>query len=137
MSQDIYIVAVPATSGRYDPEIQKRLIRAAKKKVLEDLEAEGLLGPGSLHCLSKLMGRSKNFTDDTFAAFLHQIIKNLLLTAVILTHTDYAHREKNSNLNFRKLGEGLTNIFEVKFLLFFSIIFFFYFSYICVRVVTH
>ncbi|XP_043273461.1 vacuolar protein sorting-associated protein 13A-like isoform X2 [Venturia canescens] len=44
--EDIYIVAVPATSGRYNHEIQKRLTRAAKKKILEDLEGEGLLGPG-------------------------------------------------------------------------------------------
>ncbi|XP_011303575.1 vacuolar protein sorting-associated protein 13C [Fopius arisanus] len=44
--QDIYIVAVPSMSGNYDEEIQKRLTRATKRKLLEDLEGDGLLPSG-------------------------------------------------------------------------------------------
>ncbi|CAK9828583.1 Intermembrane lipid transfer protein VPS13A [Anthophora retusa] len=36
--EDIYIVAVPAAYGPYDVEVQKRLIRAEKRKILEDLK---------------------------------------------------------------------------------------------------
>lgn len=35
-------------SGIYDPEIQKKLMRASKRKVLEDLEGDGLLRSGQL-----------------------------------------------------------------------------------------
>ncbi|KAK0164246.1 hypothetical protein PV328_002894 [Microctonus aethiopoides] len=45
--EDIYIVAVPSMSGDYDPEIQKRLMRASKRNVLEDLEGDGLFPFGS------------------------------------------------------------------------------------------
>ncbi|XP_053597427.1 intermembrane lipid transfer protein VPS13A [Microplitis demolitor] len=44
--EDIYIVTVPSMSGTYDPEIQKKLMRASKRKVLEDLEGDGLLRSG-------------------------------------------------------------------------------------------
>ncbi|XP_044592317.1 vacuolar protein sorting-associated protein 13A-like isoform X2 [Cotesia glomerata] len=44
--EDIYIVTVPSMSGIYDPEIQKKLMRASKRKVLEDLEGDGLLRSG-------------------------------------------------------------------------------------------
>lgn len=38
--EDIYIVTVPIAYGPYDAEIQKRLIRAEKKKILEDLKED-------------------------------------------------------------------------------------------------
>lgn len=44
--QDIYIIAVPALGDQYDPEIEKRLMRAAKKKILEDLDEDYFLGYG-------------------------------------------------------------------------------------------
>ncbi|EZA49615.1 Vacuolar protein sorting-associated protein 13A [Ooceraea biroi] len=44
--EDIYAVAVPALSGPYDPEIQKRLIRAEKKKILEDLKEDEIFRAG-------------------------------------------------------------------------------------------
>ncbi|XP_046422194.1 vacuolar protein sorting-associated protein 13A-like isoform X1 [Neodiprion fabricii] len=44
--EDIYIIAVPALGDVYDPEIEKRLIRAAKKKILEDLDEDYFLGYG-------------------------------------------------------------------------------------------
>ncbi|XP_011135861.2 vacuolar protein sorting-associated protein 13C-like isoform X2 [Harpegnathos saltator] len=44
--EDIYAVAVPALSGPYDPEIQKRLIRAEKKKILEDLKDDEIFRAG-------------------------------------------------------------------------------------------
>lgn len=45
--KDIYAVAVPALSGPYDPEIQKRLIRAEKKKILEDLKEDEIFRAGN------------------------------------------------------------------------------------------
>ncbi|XP_070527175.1 intermembrane lipid transfer protein VPS13A isoform X2 [Cardiocondyla obscurior] len=44
--EDVYAVAVPALSGPYDLEIQKRLIRAEKKKILEDLEEDEIFKTG-------------------------------------------------------------------------------------------
>ncbi|KAF7991246.1 hypothetical protein HCN44_002808 [Aphidius gifuensis] len=44
--EDIYIVAVPGMSGNYDEEIQKRLMRSAKRKILEELEGDGLFKTG-------------------------------------------------------------------------------------------
>ncbi|XP_025991463.1 vacuolar protein sorting-associated protein 13A isoform X2 [Solenopsis invicta] len=44
--EDVYAVAVPALSGPYDPEIQKRLIRAEKKKILEDLRDNEIFRAG-------------------------------------------------------------------------------------------
>ncbi|XP_077263954.1 intermembrane lipid transfer protein VPS13A isoform X2 [Temnothorax americanus] len=44
--EDVYAVAVPALSGPYDPEIQKRLIRAEKKKILEDLKEDEIFRAG-------------------------------------------------------------------------------------------
>ncbi|XP_021923386.1 vacuolar protein sorting-associated protein 13A-like isoform X4 [Zootermopsis nevadensis] len=46
--EDVYVIAGPVVDRPYDPEKEKRLIRAAKKKKLEDLEGESLLstGPG-------------------------------------------------------------------------------------------
>ncbi|XP_076375159.1 intermembrane lipid transfer protein VPS13A isoform X2 [Megalopta genalis] len=38
--EDVYIVAVPAAYGTYDAEVQKKLIRAEKKKILEDLRED-------------------------------------------------------------------------------------------------
>jgi hypothetical protein len=46
MLQDVYVIAGPVVDRPYDPEKEKRLIRAAKKKKLEDLEGESLLGTG-------------------------------------------------------------------------------------------
>lgn len=45
--KDVYAVAVPALSGAYDPEIQKRLIRAEKKKILEDLKEDEIFRAGN------------------------------------------------------------------------------------------
>lgn len=45
--KDIYAVAVPALSGPYDPEIQKRLIRAEKRKILEDLKEDEIFRAGN------------------------------------------------------------------------------------------
>lgn len=47
--KDIYAVAVPALSGPYDPETQKRLIRAEKKKILEDLKEDEIFRAGILN----------------------------------------------------------------------------------------
>lgn len=41
-------MAVPGMSGNYDEEIQKRLMRSAKRKILEELEGDGLLKTGNL-----------------------------------------------------------------------------------------
>ncbi|XP_076670615.1 intermembrane lipid transfer protein VPS13A isoform X2 [Andrena cerasifolii] len=38
--EDVYIVAVPAAHGAYDAEVQKKLTRAEKKKILEDLKED-------------------------------------------------------------------------------------------------
>ncbi|XP_076243831.1 intermembrane lipid transfer protein VPS13A [Calliopsis andreniformis] len=38
--EDVYIVAVPAGHDTYDAEVQKRLMRAEKKKILEDLKED-------------------------------------------------------------------------------------------------
>lgn len=46
MLQDVYVIAGPVVDRPYDPEKEKRLIRAAKKKKLEDLEGESLLSTG-------------------------------------------------------------------------------------------
>lgn len=45
--KDVYAVAVPALSGPYDPEIQKRLMRAEKKKILEDLKEVEIFRAGN------------------------------------------------------------------------------------------
>lgn len=45
--KDVYAVAVPALSSPYDPEIQKRLIRAEKKKILEDLKEDEIFRAGN------------------------------------------------------------------------------------------
>ncbi|GFG28735.1 hypothetical protein Cfor_06015 [Coptotermes formosanus] len=42
--EDVYVIAGPVIDRPYDCEKEKRLIRAAKKKKLEDLEGESLLG---------------------------------------------------------------------------------------------
>lgn len=42
------MIAGPITDREYDPEKEKRLIRAAKKKMLEDLESDSVLGTGKL-----------------------------------------------------------------------------------------
>ncbi|KAJ9582487.1 hypothetical protein L9F63_003180, partial [Diploptera punctata] len=44
--EDIYVITGPVVDRPYDPEKEKRLIRAAKKKKLEDLEDESVLGTG-------------------------------------------------------------------------------------------
>jgi hypothetical protein len=46
MFQDVYVITGPIVDRPYDPEKEKRLNRAAKKKKLEDLEGESLLGTG-------------------------------------------------------------------------------------------
>ncbi|KZC14473.1 Vacuolar protein sorting-associated protein 13C, partial [Dufourea novaeangliae] len=38
--EDVYIIAVPAANGAYDAEVQKKLIRAEKRKILEDLKED-------------------------------------------------------------------------------------------------
>lgn len=45
--KDIYIVTVPIAYGPYDAEIQKRLIRAEKKKILEDLKEDETFKTGN------------------------------------------------------------------------------------------
>lgn len=42
--EDVYVITGPVIDRPYDSEKEKRLIRAAKKKKLEDLEGESLLG---------------------------------------------------------------------------------------------
>ncbi|RZF33558.1 hypothetical protein LSTR_LSTR008204 [Laodelphax striatellus] len=42
--EDVYLIAGPITDREYDSEKEKRLSRASKRKKLEDLEAENLLG---------------------------------------------------------------------------------------------
>ncbi|XP_047103973.1 vacuolar protein sorting-associated protein 13A-like [Schistocerca piceifrons] len=63
--EDVYIIAGPVLDREYDPEKEKRLMRAAKRKKLEDLEAESLLGSGPED--------SKTFTE----SLLTTIINNL------------------------------------------------------------
>ncbi|KAK9294042.1 hypothetical protein QLX08_011233 [Tetragonisca angustula] len=38
--EDVYVVAVPAAYGPYDAEVQKKLLRAEKRKILEDLKED-------------------------------------------------------------------------------------------------
>ena len=45
--QDVYVITGPVVDRPYDPEKEKRLIRATKKKKLEDLEEESVLGTGN------------------------------------------------------------------------------------------
>ncbi|XP_033208533.1 vacuolar protein sorting-associated protein 13C-like [Belonocnema kinseyi] len=75
--EDMYIVAVSEVFGSYDSEVHKRLIRAAKKKVLEDLEGEALLGPG--------------FPSGIFDNFLSSLVKNFQIT-VNNVHVRYEER---------------------------------------------
>jgi hypothetical protein len=44
--KDVYVLAVPALSGPYDSEVQKRLIRAEKRKILEDLKEDEIFKAG-------------------------------------------------------------------------------------------
>ncbi|OAD54827.1 Vacuolar protein sorting-associated protein 13C, partial [Eufriesea mexicana] len=60
--EDIYIVAVPAAYGPYDAEIQKKLIRAEKKKILEDLKED------------------EAFKTELFNNFLASVTKNFQIT---------------------------------------------------------
>ncbi|XP_034193125.2 intermembrane lipid transfer protein VPS13A isoform X1 [Osmia lignaria lignaria] len=60
--EDIYIVAVPATYGTYDPEIQKKLIRAEKRKILEDLKED------------------ETYTTELFDNLLKSVTKNFQIT---------------------------------------------------------
>jgi hypothetical protein len=48
----VYVIAGPVIDRPYDCEKEKRLIRAAKKKKLEDLEGESLLGTAGLFTFS-------------------------------------------------------------------------------------
>lgn len=45
------MIAGPITDREYDPEKEKRLIRASKRKILEYLESESFLGTGKHHIL--------------------------------------------------------------------------------------
>ena len=45
--QDIYIIVAPITDREYDPEKEKRLMRASKRRKLELLEAGHILGTGN------------------------------------------------------------------------------------------
>ncbi|KOX79049.1 Vacuolar protein sorting-associated protein 13C [Melipona quadrifasciata] len=38
--EDVYVAAVPAAYGPYDAEVQKKLLRAEKRKILEDLKED-------------------------------------------------------------------------------------------------
>lgn len=44
----MYIIASPITDRGYDPEKEKRLMRASKKRKLELLENGNLLGSGKI-----------------------------------------------------------------------------------------
>lgn len=46
LKQEIFLLTGPITDGKYCPEIEKCLIRAAKRKILEDLEGESIIGYG-------------------------------------------------------------------------------------------
>lgn len=45
------MIAGPITDREYDPEKEKRLVRASKRKILEYLESESFLGTGKHHFL--------------------------------------------------------------------------------------
>lgn len=49
MFQDVCLIAGPITDREYDPEKEKRLVRASKRKILEYLESESFLGTGKYH----------------------------------------------------------------------------------------
>lgn len=49
MFQDVCLIAGPITDREYDPEKEKRLVRASKRKILEYLESESFLGTGKHH----------------------------------------------------------------------------------------
>ncbi|XP_072752571.1 intermembrane lipid transfer protein VPS13A [Anoplolepis gracilipes] len=81
--EDIYAVAVPALSGPYDPEIQKRLIRAEKKKILEDLKEDELFKAGLPPQLfdSLLASVTKNFQitiNNVHIRYEEKILRNFL-----------------------------------------------------------
>lgn len=42
--QEIFIVANPVGFNEFDPEKEKRLLRTTRKKILDELEGEGLFG---------------------------------------------------------------------------------------------
>ena len=47
--KDVYVVAVPAAYGPYDAEVQKKLLRAEKRKILEDLKEDEAFKAGDFH----------------------------------------------------------------------------------------
>ncbi|KAG8227036.1 hypothetical protein J437_LFUL013823 [Ladona fulva] len=63
--EDVFLIAGPIAEREFDPEKEKRLIRAAKKKKLADLEDDSLFGKGP--------PESKNF----FENLMTTIINNL------------------------------------------------------------
>ncbi|KAL6266414.1 hypothetical protein P5V15_003265 [Pogonomyrmex californicus] len=81
--EDVYAVAVPALSGPYDPEIQKRLIRAEKKKILEDLKEDEIFRTGLPPQLfdSLLASVTKNFQitiNNVHIRYEEKILRNFL-----------------------------------------------------------
>lgn len=47
MFQEVYLIASPITDREYDPDKEKRLMRASKRRKLEKLEADNFLGSGN------------------------------------------------------------------------------------------
>ncbi|KAG7205210.1 hypothetical protein KM043_018296 [Ampulex compressa] len=81
--EDIYIVAVSALSGPYDPEVQKKLIRAEKKKVLEDLQGDEIFKAG--------------LSSELFDSLLASITKNFQIT-INNVHIRYEEKLSNKSL---------------------------------------
>lgn len=52
-SKDVYVVAVPAAYGPYDAEVQKKLLRAEKRKILEDLKEDEVFKAGDFYKRTK------------------------------------------------------------------------------------
>ncbi|KAK7790642.1 hypothetical protein R5R35_006536 [Gryllus longicercus] len=63
--EDVYIIAGPTTDRKYDSELEKRLIRAAKRKKLEALEGEKLFGTGP--------SDSKTFIENLVATIINNL----------------------------------------------------------------
>lgn len=82
--EDVYVITGPVTDRPYDSEKEKRLIRAAKKKKLEDLEGESLLGTAG-------PSDSKTF----FENLLTTVINNLQIY-VRNVHIRYEDKVTNS-----------------------------------------
>ncbi|KAM7249006.1 hypothetical protein ACFE04_004047 [Oxalis oulophora] len=117
--EDIFILAGPVTCGKYDPEIEKKLLRAEKKRIIEQLDpSSSFLSSESPEnfaetLIASILNNLKIFIRNVHIRYEDSFTNNSLPVSVGLCLHNFSIENTNSNWKPISHSSKMGSIYQV------------------------